>query len=380
MRIIQVVTLLTPDNAFGGPVRVATNQLRMLAQQGHSVELWAGYRGYSVPPSVIDGVPVRAFPARKIVPGIGFAGLLAPAMLLALARESSRADVVHIHLARDLITMPAAQIVRYLSRPIVVQTHGMIDPSDKLLSIPLDLLWTRSTLRRAAAVLHLTAVERADLEAVCGRSANYVELPNGVPEAPQQPRTTDESRPIDVLFVARMHDTKRPMAFARAAAALAEDFPDATFSLVGPDEGEARNVLDFIRSNNLTGVLRWEGPLEPEHTLKRMARAAIFVNPRMREPFAMATLEAASVGLPLIITSTSGIADQVSAYSAGLLVGPAEGDLTAAIRQLLMNRSLAEEMGQNARRMAQEVFGMPNIVARLEEVYGKAVMQKVAQR
>lgn len=79
MRILSVVTLVSPDGAFGGPVRVALNQATALRELGHDVTLAAGGRGFDEPPTELDGVPVRLFPARTVVPGIGFAGLSSPA-------------------------------------------------------------------------------------------------------------------------------------------------------------------------------------------------------------------------------------------------------------------------------------------------------------
>ena len=79
MRILQVVTLLSPDGAYGGPARVALNQSAELISRGHDVTVAAATRGYRVPPTELDGVPVRLFAARTLVPGTGLAGMGAPA-------------------------------------------------------------------------------------------------------------------------------------------------------------------------------------------------------------------------------------------------------------------------------------------------------------
>ena len=47
-------------------------------------------------------------------------------------------DVVHVHVARDFVTLPAATIARRAGVPYVLQPHGMIDPSDHALARPLD--------------------------------------------------------------------------------------------------------------------------------------------------------------------------------------------------------------------------------------------------
>ncbi|MBK5249133.1 MAG: hypothetical protein JJE50_06815, partial [Actinomycetales bacterium] len=74
MRIISVVTLFSPDGAYGGPTRVAVNQAAALRRLGHQVVIAAGGRGYAHPPEHVHGVPLRLFPVRTAVPGTGFAG------------------------------------------------------------------------------------------------------------------------------------------------------------------------------------------------------------------------------------------------------------------------------------------------------------------
>ena len=75
MRIAQVVTLVSPDGAYGGPVRVAVNQLAALKASGHDVTLFSTHRGYEAPPAEIDGVRLVSYKARTVIPKVGFAGL-----------------------------------------------------------------------------------------------------------------------------------------------------------------------------------------------------------------------------------------------------------------------------------------------------------------
>ena len=78
MRILQVVTLLTPDGAYGGPARVALNQSSELLSRGHDVTVVGGTRGYRDVPTELNGVPVKLFAARTLVARTGYAGVGAP--------------------------------------------------------------------------------------------------------------------------------------------------------------------------------------------------------------------------------------------------------------------------------------------------------------
>ncbi|WP_448809162.1 glycosyltransferase [Agromyces bauzanensis] len=367
MRIAHIVTLLSPDGAYGGPVRVAVNQLRALADMGHEVTLFATHRGFDSPPTEIDGVPVVAFPTRTVVPGLGFAGLGSPALTREIRRRAVEFDVVHVHLARDLVTLPAARAAQRSGTPVFLQTHGMIDESSNPLAAPLDAMLTRPVLRAASAVFFLTDRERADLIHVGAPESALTALVNGVPHSALAADV--ESTPLDVLFLARLHQRKRPLEFVRAAIELAPEFPDVTFSLVGPDEGEAGAVVRLISDSGFADRIRWEGSLAPERTLERMSRSALYVLPSIDEPFPMSVLEAASLGLPVIVTDSCGLAPAIATAGAGIIVETSVGALVPAMRSLLRQHQLRTEYGINARSMTIRTFAMGSVAAVLTRRY-----------
>lgn len=184
LRIVQVVTLVSPDGAYGGPVRVAQNQSTELAKRGHHVQIFAGARGDVDPSYFGPGVRTRLFRTLRVIPGTGFAGLFAPAMLPSLWRVLKGADVVHLHLARDLVMLPAALLCLIRGTPFVVQTHGMIDESGKKLAKILDALLTLRVLRASQRCFWLTPEEKTSLEVLLGVDNGTLErLVNGVPLA-----------------------------------------------------------------------------------------------------------------------------------------------------------------------------------------------------
>ncbi|HWU46343.1 MAG TPA: glycosyltransferase, partial [Humibacter sp.] len=293
MRILSIVTLVSPHGEYGGPARVALNQARELIRQGHHVVLAGGARGYDGRlPDDIEGVPVALYPVHTLVPGTGFAGLWSPGLYRALSHLARDVDVMHIHLARDLVTLPAADWARRHSVPYVVQTHGMIDASNNPLAAPLDAAMTRRVLRGARRVFYLTERERRDLLGVAGPDLALQELANGVP-LPQAPGAPRDEAP-EVLYLARLARRKRPTEFVRMAELVSARFPAASFRLVGPDEGEADAVERLI--HGARADVLWEGPIAAEAVIARMSRSSVYVLPAVDEPYPMSVLEAMSLG------------------------------------------------------------------------------------
>ncbi|MCX5041694.1 glycosyltransferase [Aldersonia sp. NBC_00410] len=362
MRILHVVTLVSPDGAYGGPVRVALNQAQALVALGHEVTVAAATRGYQRAPTALDGVALRLFPARTLLPRTGFAGLGAPALIRWFRRHAGDFDVAHFHLGRDLVTLPAAALARRRV-PYVVQTHGMVIPSHHPLAAPLDMFGTRPVLRDARAVFHLTPLERAQLIVVAGPRLRLVPLRNGVPRPPLWPTQTGEA---EVLFAARLHARKRPTAFVEIAHALLAEGIQAQFSLIGPDEGEGAAVQTAIAGEPR---IEWLGPLAPAAVPARMATASVFVLPAMAEPFPMAVLEAMSVGIPVVVATDCGLAETIERTGSGIVASADVIAMTAAVRTLLLDPGAARRMGERGRRTVSDEFTMSAVAEVLDRIY-----------
>lgn len=368
LKVLQVATLVSPDSAYGGPVRVAFNQSAQLRAQGAEVTVGAGVAGFARIPERIDDVPVWLAKARSLLPGLGFSGLVAPKLLWRMVARRASFDVVHVHLARDLVTLPAAALAIALRKRLVVQTHGMVVETDHPVAPVLDKLLTRPVLRRAAAVFYLTDEEAASLRGI-EPTATLIRLPNGVP-LPELEPPVREGAPLEVLFLARLHTRKRPMVFVEAAGVLTAAGIPASFRLVGPDEGEADAVQAEIARLGLSAeVIGWEGPLPPDQTQERMRQCSVYALPSINEPFPMSVLEAMALGKPVVITRSCGLADIIESSCSGIVVGEHPEEFIEALRTLLSDAEQREAMGQAARQAAAELFSMPAVAGQLEDIY-----------
>ncbi|MFE2525430.1 glycosyltransferase [Streptomyces sp. NPDC059382] len=370
MRVLHAVTLHSPSHAFGGPVRVALNLAKGLRARGHEARLLALGEGFPDPwPTSVEGVPAKLFPARRLLP-LGFSGMTSPALLASAGRLVRDADVVHVHLARDLVTLPVALAALRARKPLVLQTHGMVDPSGKLLAKVLDAVAVRRLLRGADAVLYLTPHEREGLDAVVGPPAlaSAVRLVNGTPAQEERPAPSGAPR---VLYSARLQARKRPVDFVDAAPAVLAVHPDAEFVVAGPDEGERDAVRARIAALGLGDRFTVPGALSSAEVLTELRRAHVYVLPSVEEPFPMSVLEALSVGVPTVVTHSNGLARDIAAAGAGRAVEPGPAGVAEAILALLEPTANAAA-SVAARKLATESFSMDAVLDTLLPVYEAA--------
>ncbi|MGW0364207.1 glycosyltransferase [Streptomyces sp. NPDC002990] len=368
MRVLHAVTLHSPSHAFGGPVRVALNLAKGLRARGHEARLLALGEGFDPWPSRVEGVPAKLFPARRLLP-LGFSGMTSPALLASAGRLVREADLVHVHLARDLVTLPVALAALRAGKPLVLQTHGMVDPSEKLLAKVLDAVAVRRLLRGADAVLYLTAHERDALDAVAGAPlAGALRLVNGTPAQEERPAPAGPPR---ILYSARLQARKRPVDFVDAAPAVLAAHPDARFVVAGPDEGELGAVRARVAALGLSDRFAVPGALSSAEVLAELRRAHVYVLPSVEEPFPMSVLEALSVGVPSVVTHSNGLARDIAAAGAGLAVDPGPAGVAAAVLALLDPAANATA-SRSARELAAGSFSMDAVLDTLIPVYESA--------
>jgi glycosyltransferase involved in cell wall biosynthesis len=366
VRIAHVVTYVSEDGAFGGPVAVALAQTQELARRGHEVDLLAGWDGRACLPTT--DVTYRLFPVRRIGPG--FAGLVAPGLWSTLSRWGPHYDVVHVHLARDLITLGAARLTAARRRRLIVQSHGMIMPDQRTAARALDAVATRPVFAAAAAALVLTEIEQAGLtEVIAGIGGSPpILIPNGVP-APAG--LVDQCRPGPpvVMFLARLHPRKRVLAFAEAARLLVESGSDAMFEIIGPDEGDLPELRNRIAADSLGERVIYRGAIGAGQAPDELSRAAVYVLPAVREVFPMTVLEALSVGTPVVLGRDCGIAPELARRGAATVTDGSPETLAAAVAELLQSDSLRARRIESGMRAVDEWFSIDAVASRLESIY-----------
>jgi hypothetical protein len=230
-----VVTLASPDDAFGGPLRVALNQAAELSRRGHEVHIAAGW-GEDASPGSPRGNARQTLFRHSIDSADGLQRDGESGACVVAAEEHS--DLRHcphsLGTGSDLYDGSGGREGR--TTPV---RHP--NPRDGPARSPPQSAGA-GRHRRAAltpgrpSAIRLTQHEHDGLLEVLRASVACEQLPNGVPPARDE-QEVDRGRGRQVLC-ARLHRRKRPVAFVDMAGELVARGVSATFALVGPDDGD----------------------------------------------------------------------------------------------------------------------------------------------
>lgn len=178
-----------------------------------------------------------------------------------------------------------------------------------------------------------------------------------------------------VMLAARMLWSKGVGEFVAAARLLAIRGVRARFLLVGepdPANPDAIPVAKLKEWNGQFGV-EWLGRREDMPSLWQSAHIACLPS-YYGEGLPKCLLEAASCGLPIVTTDSTGCREVIVDEREGILVPPKNVEALAnAIERLISHPEVREAMGEKARERAIHLFGEEHIVAATLFVYKRSL-------
>lgn len=176
-----------------------------------------------------------------------------------------------------------------------------------------------------------------------------------------------------IVAVARLNPVKRVDVLLSACAVLRER--GVRFRCVVVGDGPCRAGLERQRLDlGLGRHVALVGAAEQNEVAAWWRRAGIAVLSSEREGMPVCLMEAAASGVPAVAPAVGGIPELVADGVTGLLVDPASPvALAEGLERLLRDRGLADELGEAARRRAQQRFSVSTQVERLVGVWREAL-------
>ena len=362
LRILQI----SSASSFGGGERYVADLTNALHERGHDLYLAVRPHSPLIEHVRLPSAKINTLPLRNALD-------VQSAHELARLVRKHEIEVVHAHMARDY-SLAAYAARRNRNTKFIVTRHVLF---------PLSRLH-RQTLARAHRVIAVSnAVARELLQERVASDAQITVVHNGI-DMERFDRVQagfdraeflrEPGLPADCLLVGsigELRTLKRHDDFIRAAAKIAERFPQTHFVLAGVDtspSGEVRNQLAALvaelQLNDRFHFLGWLDDAE-----KLLAALDVFVSASETESFGLAIAEAMAAGTAVVATVTEGAQEVVGQRRTGLLVPIGDPEAIAEAVCSLLNGDERVEMGRRAREAVTAHFSLRRMVDEIEAIY-----------
>ena len=383
MKVLQIVPAIPPRG--GSPSVIIKGLAGALTRAGIQATVFTTNADGDSRLDVPLGQPVECEGAQLIYYNVRPKGNYAfsPDLALALWRQVSAFDLVHIHWLYNFAPLAGALLTHMRGVPYIVQPHGSLDP----VMLRRNRRWVKKVylrsmgrlqFNRASAVIFTSEQERklaahADISAptfvvpIGLDLAEYSKLPESGEFRSQYPQLKDKRL---VLFLSRLAWQKGLDLLVKSFRIVASRNPDAHLLIVGPDsEGYGNQVKRWVAEEGLDSRITFVGPLYGRMKLAVFVDSEVFVLASYMENFGAVVTEALACRKPVVISNRVNIADEIAASEAGVVVDCSADSVADGINQVLDNPDLAKRLGENGYELVRRKFTWDAALQQLVPIY-----------
>ncbi|NLW48066.1 MAG: glycosyltransferase family 4 protein [Firmicutes bacterium] len=179
-----------------------------------------------------------------------------------------------------------------------------------------------------------------------------------------------------ILYVGRLSIKKGVDILIRAVLELAKKHPDIALVLVGSNWYGQNKVSDYVAylrslAKRSPVSIITTGFVKPEEVHQWFWAGDIFVCPsQWQEPLARVHYEALASGLPIITSNRGGNPEIIRTQNKLIVDAPEDPKCFANKIAILLNDPLlGKQMGEEGRKLAEQMFGWPRVAKEILEVW-----------
>ena len=175
---------------------------------------------------------------------------------------------------------------------------------------------------------------------------------------------------VTFLSIGRLLGEKGFREYAQAAQIVKEKYPDTIFQLLGPEDPSPDGIPETeIKHWDKQGWIEYLGSTSEVRPYLRNCH--VYVLPSYHEGMPRTVLEAMAIGRPILTTDVPGCRETVIPGENGFLVPKASAHaLAERMIWFIRNRDQWERMSERSRKIAEDIYDVHKVNARLMEIMG----------
>jgi glycosyltransferase involved in cell wall biosynthesis len=394
LRICLLTEIFHPEDQ-GGQGQQAFDLARRI--RGRGIEVMVATRrnfDSSASRDTIEGIEVTRLDPTGLLKGAGWAAVVPTfaflgRLLIYLVRSRRRYDLVLVQGVKGIL-IPAVFASRMLGKSCVVKVDAVAELEQELTPESLQRMglsersitvrvWSRFRdwlLRRADAVIAISAELGAAIAKHCGPSARVERIPNGIDLRRWPAATTDKSGlrrrlglPDGVLltYTGRLSRGKGLLPLLQVWQQVAPRYSRAHLVLVGSGDrsfdGCESELRAYVEQNGLGACVIFTGQVD--NVVDYLCASDLFVLSSRAEGFGLSLAEAMAVGLPCISTAVGIAPELMPTRDSGWLVAVDDAQaMRSAIEEALATPASWPAIGAAGRRAVMSQFDLDEVTDR----------------
>lgn len=306
-----------------------------------------------------------------------------------LKQQVKNYDIIHIHSVFTWTFLSVAYLSKLYKKAYIVRTCGVLNPWCLKKNWFFKKCYIESLGRKGlngAAAVHFTSEEEASVIKRLNLKVPGLVIPHGIDEI-----YLNNSFPRDafrnkfpslqekkiILFLSRIDPKKGLELLLDAVKILSEKRDDFVLVIAGSGKkAYEEKIKSIVQDYRLGEKIIFPGLVHGKDKFSLLKDADIFVLPSYDENFGIAVTEAMASGLPVCVAKGVNISDKIKEYEAGIVTGYRPEEIANALGNLLEDRKLCINMGNNGKKLVAEVYNWQIIGGRLKEVYERIISGK----
>jgi glycosyltransferase involved in cell wall biosynthesis len=347
----EVVFLITHSSA-GGAQQLWQNLAQGLISRGYTVRLMALYPGS-------EG---SADAARWdfVVPRRPWGGIRLPAVICALTKQfhEDPPGIVFSALPAANVATGVAALLAGMNTNVVITHHTPIHTHSRLLNFLDNFSGSLSPVKKVVSVSESVA------STLVGKPAQYLRkrttihnaLPPHLASMLNELGAQRDARPTgkrEVIAIGRLSEQKNHSLLVHAAAYM----PDVNVRIVGSGPLD-RELKTLAQNLGVADRVNFTGHVSREQAFALLGAADVFSQVSLFEGHSLALLEAATIGMPIIVLNVPSQIEGIEARDGqycGVVVEPGDAQgLARTITSLLNDREAYTRWSRLSKKLASE--------------------------
>ena len=173
---------------------------------------------------------------------------------------------------------------------------------------------------------------------------------------------------VSFLCASRLLGEKGLREYAAAARIVKDKFPDAKFNLIGPADSSPDAIL-LNEVDTWSSYINYKGPADDVRPYIKDSH--VYVLPSYHEGLPRSTLEAMSMGRPILTTNAVGCKEAVEEGTNGFMV-PIGSIIKLAEKMIwyIENKDKIQSMGEESRRIVENKFDVHKVNKEMLRILG----------